>query len=127
MNSLCLYAVVPYLRHDVKQLAEAMIEHKVTHLMATPTLAIDLLFHLQKIKKTIPTLASVLAGGASMPIEIAHQFVDTVKTCTGFRIGYGATETGPCSTSCRINDTFEQRTETVGMLPTSSYMNVSKH
>ena len=62
--------------------------------MATPTLVIDLLNYLKKTNTKVPTLKGVISGGASMPVEIANQFVDNVKSCTDFRIGYGATELG---------------------------------
>jgi len=53
-----------------------------------------MLNHIRKNSLTIPSLKSALAGGASMPVEIARQFVEAVPSCTDFRIGYGATELG---------------------------------
>lgn len=109
-----ILTVIPCLKYDVRQMVESINEHNVTHLFATPTLTIDLLNYLKKSKIAVPSLQGLLTGGASMPVEIAHQFVEAVTSITDFRIGYGATEIGPCSTTCRPSDTFKQRTETVG-------------
>lgn len=89
-----LWSVIPCLKYDVKQVLESIIDNQVSHILATPTLTIDMLNHIRKNKLHVPSLKSVLAGGASMPIEIAHQFVEAVPSCTDFRIGYGATELG---------------------------------
>jgi len=94
--------------------AESINTHKATHITATPTLVIDLLNYLTKHNLTLPSLVCCLAGGASMPVETAHQFVQQVPSCVDFRIGYGATELGPASTGSRSFYTFEQRTETIG-------------
>lgn len=105
---------MPCLKYDVAQLVESINKHSSTHILATPTLVIDILNYLKKTKIQVPTLKTVLAGGASVPVEIAHQFVELVPSCVDFRIGYGATELGPCTTACRPDDSFEKRTETVG-------------
>ncbi|KAI2798061.1 Acyl-CoA synthetase member 2 mitochondrial [Blomia tropicalis] len=106
--------VIPYLRHNIKQMVEAINEHNCTHLAATPTLIIDMLDHIRKNRIEVPSLQTVMAGGASMPVETVHQFVKAVPSVTNFRIGYGATELGPVSTGSRPWYTFEQRTETIG-------------
>lgn len=62
----------------------------------------------------MPSLQCLLAGGASVPVEIANQFLQVLPNLTDFRIGYGATELGPCTTACRPTDTPTQKTETVG-------------
>lgn len=95
-------------------MVEAINEHNCTHLAATPTLIIDMLDHIRKNRIEVPSLQTVMAGGASMPVETVHQFVKAVPSVTNFRIGYGATELGPVSTGSRPWYTFEQRTETIG-------------
>lgn len=102
------------MKYDVAQVVDSLKVNDVTHIIATPTLAIDLLDYIKKNNVQLPKLKSLLAGGASVPIETAQQFVKTVPSCVDFRIGYGATETGPCATTCQMHHTFEQRTETVG-------------
>lgn len=91
-----------------------MKEHASTHLLATPTLVIDMLAFVKANQIELPHLESVTAGGATMPIEIARDLTASIPSCTQFKIGYGATELGPCATCCKTTDTFEQRTETIG-------------
>ncbi|KAI2798943.1 Acyl-CoA synthetase member 2 mitochondrial [Blomia tropicalis] len=114
MAALPNQVVIPCMKYDVAQVVDSMKVNDVTHILATPTLAIDLLDYIKKNNVQLPKLKSLLAGGASVPIETAQQFVKTVPSCVDFRIGYGATETGPCATTCQMHHTFEQRTETVG-------------
>lgn len=87
--------VVPYLKHNAQKLVQVIDQHRVTHLSATPTLVIDLLTCVRnRSDKTLHSLQNMFVGGAVMPVEIAHQFLATVPSCTNFRIGYGATELG---------------------------------
>lgn len=102
------------MKYDIGQLIESINVNQVTHMIATPTLVIDLLRYIKKHQIQMPSLLTCLTGGATMPIEIAHQFVETVPSCTDFRIGYGATELGPGATGSKNGYTFEQRTETIG-------------
>jgi len=106
--------VIPYLKHDAATLIDAINKHKSTHLLATPTLVIDMLSHVKKNNLQVPTLENITAGGATMPIEIAKDLMKTIPSCHQFKIGYGATELGPCATCCKTTDTLEQRTETIG-------------
>ncbi|XP_027204182.2 putative acyl-CoA synthetase YngI [Dermatophagoides pteronyssinus] len=105
--------LIPCLKYDVRQLAQSITEHNATHLLATPTLVIDLLNYLRDNQLQVPTLCEVLAGGASMPIEVAYQFMEFAPNCK-VRVAYGATETSPCATTYSINSTVEESIETVG-------------
>ena len=106
--------VIPYLKYDVSQIVESINQNQVTNLIATPTLVIDLLSHIKRNNISLPSLTSCASGGASMPVETAKQFMKAVPSCQDFRIGYGATELGPASTTSKSSYSFEQRTETIG-------------
>ncbi|XP_075587873.1 putative acyl-CoA synthetase YngI isoform X2 [Dermatophagoides farinae] len=105
--------MIPCLKYDVRQLAQSINEHGATHMMATPTLVIDLLNYLRDNKLQLSTLQEVMAGGASMPIEIAHQLMEFASNCK-VRVAYGATETSPCATTFSKKSTIEESIETVG-------------
>ncbi|CAG2105153.1 unnamed protein product [Medioppia subpectinata] len=92
----------------------SMIKHSATHIIVTPTMVIDILNFVEKNSLKLPALRSMLIGGAPVPVEVAHHIQRVIPSCDDVRIGYGATELGPCTTSCHKNDTFEQRMETVG-------------
>mgnify|MGYP002649684108 CR=1 FL=1 len=106
--------VIPYLKYDVKAIIDSINANRCTHIVATPTLVIDLLNSVKKEGVTLNSLRSCLAGGASMPVETARQFCEAIPSLTDFRIGYGATELGPASTGSRTSYSFEKRTETIG-------------
>lgn len=94
LSHLIFPSVIPYIKHNPQLLVDAMIEHKSTLLMGTPTLVIDALRHIQKANTQVPSLRAVFTGGASMPPDIARQFLDTIESCNDFHIIYGSTESG---------------------------------
>jgi fatty-acyl-CoA synthase len=75
---------------------------------------IDIMNYVEKNNIHIKSLKSVLLGGASTPVEVAHRVTRTIPSATDVRIGYGATELGPCTTGSILGDTVERRMETVG-------------
>ncbi|KAI7697236.1 Acyl-CoA synthetase family member 2 [Sarcoptes scabiei] len=105
--------VIPCLKYDVRQLAEAIEQHQATDVMVTPTLAIDLLTYSKEEKLKLPSLKSVIAGGASVPVELTQQFVDYFPNCDRFQIGYGSTEISPCCSACSPLHSFGEATTTV--------------
>ena len=106
--------MIPYIKHDSTQLLNAINANQSTHLLATPTLIIDMLANIKASNVQVPSLLNVTAGGATMPVEICKELIEAIPSCTQFKIGYGATELGPCATCCKSSDSFEQRTETIG-------------
>ncbi|OTF75291.1 hypothetical protein BLA29_013245 [Euroglyphus maynei] len=54
-----------------------------------------------------------MTGGASMPIEVAYQFMEFAPNCK-VRVAYGATETSACVTTFMKDSTVEESVETVG-------------
>lgn len=49
-----------------------------------------------------------------MPVEVATRVANVIKSVTDMRIGYGATELGPCVTASNPEDPAERKLETVG-------------
>ncbi|XP_054159206.1 putative acyl-CoA synthetase YngI [Oppia nitens] len=107
-------SVIPNLKYDVKLIVETMIKHECTHIIVTPTQIIDILNYVETNKLQIPSLKGTLIGGAPVPVEVAHNISRVIPSVDDIRIGYGATELGPCTTACHKNDTFNNRMETVG-------------
>lgn len=106
--------ISPSMKYNIDELVAAIQKHKASHMIATPTLVIDLKDYIHRKKTTVPSLRCVISGGASMPVETAKQFLETVPNVTDFRIGYGATELGPASTLSKGWHTFENRIQTIG-------------
>lgn len=119
LGNLCILfnraqIVIPCLKYNVGQVAEAINVNKVTHMYATPTLAMDLLNYLRNKDIKTPTLKGIFAGGASVPVEIVHQILEYIPSCEYVRIGYGATESGPAATICTPDCSLQESSETVG-------------
>ncbi|KAH7644006.1 acyl-coa synthetase-like protein [Dermatophagoides farinae] len=106
--------VIPFLKYNLRDFVECIQKHNVTFLFATPTLAIDLFNYVSRKNHQLPTLKAVLAGGAAVPEETVYQFKATVPSCTDFRIGYGATETGPGLSGNRTDSSDVDKAQTVG-------------
>lgn len=106
--------ISPSMRYNIDELVGAIRQHSASHMIATPTVVIDLKDYIQRKGVSLPSLRCVISGGASMPIETAKQFLRTVPSVSDFRIGYGATELGPASTLCKGWHSFERRTQTIG-------------
>ncbi|XP_027204187.2 LOW QUALITY PROTEIN: putative acyl-CoA synthetase YngI [Dermatophagoides pteronyssinus] len=106
--------VIPFLKYNLREFVESIQKHNVSFLFATPTLAIDLFNYVARKNYQLPTLKAVLAGGAAVPEETVYQFKATIPSCTDFRIGYGATETGPGLTGNRVDTSDADKAQTVG-------------
>jgi fatty-acyl-CoA synthase len=109
-----LILVMPNFRYDVKMLVEAIKNEGGTHIMCTPTMIIDILNYVEKNQTSLPSLKGVIIGGAPVPVEVAHRIERVIPSAKDVRIGYGATELGPCTTASVINDNMYRRLETVG-------------
>jgi len=114
MTAMPFKLVIPGFKYDVKLIVEAIKKHECTHIMCTPTMVIDILDYLEKNKLELTSMRGVMIGGAPVPVEVTHRISRFIPNCDDIRIGYGATELGPCTTACHKSDSFVNRTETVG-------------
>ncbi len=81
-------------KYDVKSIVTAMKDHGCTHIMATPTMVMDILNYVEKNEVKLPELLGAILGGASVPVELTHRIRKIIPSLEDVRIGYGATELG---------------------------------
>jgi len=107
-------SVLTGLRFDVKSVVKTLENCHCTHMLATPTLIIDMLNDVEKNNVKLPHLQAVMMGGMPVPIEVAKRVTRLIPSAQDVRVGYGATETGPCMTASHLNDSLQAKIETVG-------------
>ncbi|CAG2182984.1 unnamed protein product, partial [Oppiella nova] len=63
---------------------------------AIPTIAFNILNHLESNKKTIklPELKAIFIAGATVPLELAYRELQMIPTCNDSLIMYGNTGAG---------------------------------
>ncbi|RWS06862.1 acyl-CoA synthetase-like protein [Dinothrombium tinctorium] len=106
--------VLPGYWFNTKAVVDSIIKNRCTVLLATPTIIIDILSYIKQSKIVIDSLKTIILGAASVPIEVAHEIQTVIPSATDIRIGFGATELGPCTTVSESTDSVESRLETVG-------------
>lgn len=70
------------------------MKYNCTHLLATPTIMIDLLNFVEKNNIKLPSLYGAVLAGAPVPIDVALSVEKVIPSCQDLVIGYGATEFG---------------------------------
>ena len=64
-------------------------------------------------KYDISSLNSAILGGSIAPLEVLHKCKSILKT-DNVLVGYGMTETSPLITLNSVNDTYDNKTHTIG-------------
>lgn len=103
-------------RFKARWVIDSILNNKGTHLILTPTMAIDILNYIEQNNVKLNTLKSVVMGGAPVPMELANRIHRVIPSVKDVRVAYGATEQGPVSTFPFADDSLENRVETVGKL-----------
>lgn len=85
--------IYPMLRWDPEEALRLIERHRMTDMLAVPTIYIDLLHHPKLKEHDLSSLQLCSSGGARMPVPVMEQF----ETRWGIPIyeGYGLTETSP--------------------------------
>ena len=90
-----------------------LIEHyRATYTFAVPTMLIAILAVQSEQPRDVSSLETVFSGGATVPVEIVRR----VEAELGARliIGYGQTETSPSITHTRLDDSADDKSQTIG-------------
>lgn len=86
---------------------------KCTTFYGTPTMFIDLLTHQNLENFNVSSLFSGIMAGSTCPSEVVSECVKKLNT-KDIVVVYGLTETSPAISSCHVEDTLENRTQTIG-------------
>lgn len=104
--------ILPSPTFDAKKTLEAIIQERCTHLMATPSLYVDLISTSQDLNLKVTTLQVAGYGGAPCSPQLALQIKEILnvrRLCPTF----GMTEVSGVFVS-KPQDSLEQTTDTVG-------------
>ena len=102
---------------DAEACVDVITQKKATTIYGVPTMFFDFV----KLAKENPgkyDFSSAVKGvtaGAICPPQLMKDVIKYLGL-EGLSIGYGMTETSPVSFLCKMDDTFEQKTETVGCI-----------
>ena len=110
-SGACL--VVPSESFDAEATLEAVQEERCTSLYGVPTMFIAELEHPRFREFDLTDLRTGIMGGAPCPVEVMRR-VDAQMHMREVAIAYGMTETSPCITLTRRDDSIERRVTTVG-------------
>jgi fatty-acyl-CoA synthase len=105
--------VIPCEHFDAEKVLYAIDKEKCTAIHGVPTMFIAELEHPEFNKYNLSNLRTGIMAGAPCPPELMTQVMQDMH-CSQILIGYGETEASPLTHLTRIEDTLEQRTQTVG-------------
>jgi len=88
-------------------------EEKCTALYGVPTMFIAVLEHRSFPRYDFSSLRTGIMAGSPCPVPVMEKVID-VMNMKDITICYGLTEASPVMTQTRVNDSIEQRTQTVG-------------
>jgi fatty-acyl-CoA synthase len=97
---------------DPGRLLEMIAQEKATHLLGVPTMLIALQEHPSLASLDVSRLRGVTSGGAAVPAEL----VRSLESRLGVQVSiiFGQTESSPVITMARLDDTPEDKAETIG-------------
>ncbi len=88
-------------------------EERCTALYGVPTMFIAVLEHRSFERYDLSSLRTGIMAGAPCPVPVMEKVIEKMHM-REITICYGLTEASPVMTQTRVNDTIEQRTQTVG-------------
>jgi fatty-acyl-CoA synthase len=103
--------VLPGARFDPGQVLAAVESERCTSLYGVPTMFLGILEHPERESFDLSSLRTGLAAGALCPAQMMRRLVEIMPE---IGIGYGMTETAPCSLQTSVEDDLDRRLETVG-------------
>ena len=97
---------------DAASMLDLIETEAVTYTFAVPTMLVALLAEQAARPRDLSALETVFSGAAIVPVEIVRR----VESEFGVRliIGYGQTETSPAITHTRLDDSAQDKSETIG-------------
>lgn len=116
-NLLCFSVgaclVIPCEHFDAGKVLHAIDKEQCTGIHGVPTMFIAELEHPEFKKYNLSSLRTGIMAGAPCPPELMTQVMHDMH-CAQILIGYGETEASPLTHLTAIDDSLEQRTQTVG-------------
>ena len=103
---------IPLLAFDPGLVLELIESEKVAVMGGVPTMLIAMMEHPDFTTRDLSSLRSVLSGGSTVPAELVRRIEGTLGV--RFGIVYGQTEASPVITQTRLDDTPEDKAETIG-------------
>lgn len=105
--------VFPGEAFDAAQTLDAVAAERCTALYGVPTMFVAMLQELDDTPRDLSTLRTGVMAGAPCPVDVMKQ-VNGKMHMNEVTICYGMTETAPVSFQSFVDDTTQQRCETVG-------------
>ena len=104
---------VPVYAFDPAFVLELMERERATFLLGVPTMLIAMMEHPDLNTRDLSSLRGALSGGSLVPAELVRRIESTLGV--RFCIVYGTTECSPLVTQTRLDDTPEDKAETIGL------------
>jgi fatty-acyl-CoA synthase len=105
-------AHVPVLAFDPALVLELIEAERATAMLGVPTMLIALMEHPDLDHRDLASLRVVASGGAVVPAQLVRRIEDRLEV--RFSIVYGSTECSPLLTQTRLDDTTQDRANTLG-------------
>ncbi len=116
-NLLCFSVgaclVIPCEHFDAENVLNAIDKEQCTGIHGVPTMFIAELEHLEFKKYNLSSLRTGIMAGAPCPPELMKRVMHDMH-CSQILIGYGETEASPLTHLTSLDDSIEQRIQTVG-------------
>lgn len=106
-------AMVPLLFYSPVKAMQAIESEKCTAMHGVPTMFIGVLDHPDFNKYSYKSLRTGIMAGSPCPIKIMQDVIDKMNM-SQITIVFGLTESSPGCTQTTVNDTMENRVNTVG-------------
>ncbi len=104
---------VPVFAFEPGFVLELMERERATFMLGVPTMLIALMEHPDVQTRDLSSLRGALSGGSLVPAELVRRIESTLDV--QFCIVYGSTECSPLVTQTRLDDTPEDKAETIGL------------
>lgn len=103
---------VPVLAFDPAFVLELIERERGTLLLGVPTMLIAMLDHPDLAKRDVASLRAAVSGGSLVPAALVRRIEGSLGV--QFCIVYGTTECSPLVSQTRLDDTPEDKAETIG-------------
>lgn len=115
--------VLPSQTFDAEESLKAIQKEKCTSIYGTPTMWIDLYNHPKFADYDVSSINAGIMSGSPCPVDVVNNVV-TKLNAENIAIVYGLTELSPVITHSIVNDTLENRTQTIGRAMAHSELKV---
>ena len=103
---------IPVVAFDPGLVLELIESQRVNVMGGVPTMLIAMMEHPDFARRDLSSLRAVLSGGSTVPADLVRRIEGTLGV--RFGIVYGQTEASPVITQTRLDDTADDKAETIG-------------